>query len=73
MVVTNVVEAEADDRSKIFSVLDCGLDKKKNGNMLIRLIITFFINILRHNILENYIISYSYLEIFLLMIKIIKS
>ena len=33
MVVTNVVEAEADDRSKIFSVLDSGLDKKKNGDM----------------------------------------
>ena len=26
-------EAEADDRSKIFSVLDSGLDKKKNGDM----------------------------------------
>ena len=25
--------AEADDRSKIFSVLDSGLDKKKNGDM----------------------------------------
>ena len=43
-VVTRVVEAE-DDRSEIFSALDCGLDKKKNGNLLIRLIITFFINI----------------------------
>ena len=42
-IVTRVVEAEPDDRSEIFGVLDCGLDKKKNGNMLIRLIITFFI------------------------------
>ena len=56
-VVTKVVEAEADDRSEIFSVLDSGLDKKKNGDMLIRLDVHKIKNVMIKDIIyyNNYI------------------